>query len=84
MTTSGLCTIHKRSNCSNGACRREMGNRGGSSTASNTSSSDNAGQLGIDNQGDLTVGLGGGLGVDTSDGSLTFGSGGFSIDSDGE
>lgn len=32
--------------------------------------SDNAGDLGVDFDGDLTVGLGNGLGIDTSDGSL--------------
>lgn len=31
---------------------------------------DNAGDLGIDTDGDLTIGIGGGLAIDTSDGSL--------------
>jgi hypothetical protein len=80
------CSMHKREDCPNGFCQRLAARRStetASSTAS-SSSSDNAGQLGIDNQGDLTIGLGGGLGIDTSDGSITFGSGGFSIDSDGQ
>ena len=32
---------------------------------------DNAGQIGIDTSGDLTIGIGGGLGIDTKDGDLT-------------
>lgn len=79
------CTIHGRENCPNGICRQRAEQAAASSTSStSTSPADNAGQVGIDNQGDLTIGIGGGLGIDTSDGSLTYGSGGFSIDTDGE
>lgn len=78
------CSMHKRDNCPNGFCQRLAARRSTETASSASSSDDNAGQLGIDNQGDLTIGLGGGLGIDTSDGSITFGSGGFSIDSDGQ
>lgn len=33
--------------------------------------SDNAGQVSIDTSGDLSVGIGGGLGIDTANGDLT-------------
>lgn len=79
------CAIHRRENCPNGICKQRARQAGSSSSSTSSArSDDNTGQLGIDNQGDLTIGIGGGLGIDTSDGSLTFGSGGFSIDTDGE
>lgn len=74
-TMSNECKRHHRRNCS--ICRPDT-------SSSSSSSDDNAGQVGIDNQGDLTMGIGGGFGIDTSDGSLTIGGGGFSIDTDGE
>lgn len=85
-TMSQKCTIHGRENCVNGICRDRARKASSSSSSSAASSSpdDNTGQVGIDNQGDLTIGIGGGLGIDTSDGSLTFGGGGFSVDTDGE
>lgn len=47
-------------------------------------SKDNAGEVGVDLQGDLTVGLGGGLVVDTTDGSIGMKVGGVTIDFDGQ
>lgn len=41
---------------------------------------DNTGQVGIDYQGDLTMGIGGGNSIDLSDGSLVIGG----IDTDGQ
>lgn len=45
---------------------------------------DNSGRIGIDTQGDLTMGLGGGLAIDLSDGSLGMNVGGVTIDFDGK
>lgn len=41
---------------------------------------DNTGQVGVDSSGNLTIGMGNGLGIDLKTGDLTFGVGGFSID----
>jgi hypothetical protein len=45
---------------------------------------DNAGRIGMDTQGDLTIGLGGGLAMDMSDGSLGMNIGGITFDFDGK
>lgn len=49
------CTAHDRENCQDAICRQR----------------DNLGQVGIDIQGDPTIGLGNGLGMDVTDGSIT-------------
>jgi hypothetical protein len=43
---------------------------------------DNAGDLTLNTDGDLSMGIGGGLSVDLSDGSIGVQVGGFTIDSD--
>ena len=62
------CKRHNRHNCSSSYCRND--------------SSDNLGDIGINTQGDLTMGMGNGLAIDLEDGSLGFDLGGFVIDTD--
>ena len=45
---------------------------------------DNAGEVSIDTQGDVNVGIGSGLTVDATDGSIGIKVGGITIDLDGE
>lgn len=63
----GACKRHGRASCS--ICRDD----------STVNPSDNAGKIGMDLDGDLTMGIGGGMGIDLTDGSLTVGG----IDMDG-
>lgn len=72
------CTRHSKINCNYGSCVAERDRRTGTS-----SSNDNSGQIGMNTDGHLTYGLGSGLTMDMSDGSLGISTGGgFSIDTD--
>lgn len=67
------CKKHGRKYCYYSECKGQ--------SSSSSSSADNSGQIGINTDGNLTVGLGSGLTMDMSDGSLGFQtSPGFSID----
>lgn len=64
------CKKHGRYSCWDYDCKREEDNRFGS--------------VGIDTQGDLSMGIGGGMAIDLSDGSLGMKIGGMTIDFDGK
>jgi hypothetical protein len=65
------CKLHSRYDCWESRCQQAR-------------TQDNAGSIGIDTDGDLTVGIGSGLAIDTSDGSLEIQvAPGIYIDTDG-
>lgn len=64
----GNCRCQVYTSCSHARARR---NHLRADDARSAASSDNAGSVGVDSSGHLTVGLGGGLGIDTVNGDLT-------------
>lgn len=83
------CRTHGRYRCTDRLCvSRARGgsglgvSRSGGYRSSYPDPSDNSGDIGINSEGNMTIGLGGGMVIDTEDGSLGFGGGGFSVDTD--
>lgn len=74
---SGTCKPHGRYNCYDYKCKQEREKKEASSSSSYN---DNSGQIGINSEGNLTIGLGSGITMDTEDGSIGFGVGGYSVD----
>lgn len=68
------CTAHGRSYCWQPACKAEE------IRTDSTRVKDNAGSLSVTSEGTLAIGLGGGLALDPSDGSIGFQVGGFTVD----
>lgn len=61
------CREHGRTYCTDSTCKLEE-------------RPDNAGSVSINSEGNLSIGLGGGLAIDPTDGSIGFQVGGFTID----
>jgi len=68
------CEKHKRAYCSYSECKID------SPSSSNSSTSDNAGSLSVNTDGGFSIGIGSGLAIDPSDGSIGFQIGGITID----
>lgn len=68
------CTEHKRSYCGQPACKAEE------RRTDSIRVKDNVGTLSVTSEGTVAIGLGGGLAIDPSDGSIGFQVGGFTID----
>lgn len=66
------CKRHNRYNCYDYNCRRAA------EASSGSLFNPGSGRVGLDFDGDVNIGLGGGIGIDASDGSLTIG--GFDTD----
>lgn len=64
------CKAHGRTYCSESVCKREE-------TASGSS---NAGSVSVNTDGGISIGIGSGLAIDPSDGSVGFQVGGVTID----
>lgn len=74
------CSRHGNYRCTDYYCRQDAQR---ASSPYGSSYGDNQGALGINSEGDLTIGLGNGLTVDLDDGSLGIDvGGGFSVDTD--
>lgn len=67
------CKAHQKTYCSDSKCKAEERD-----TTEDTTS--NVGTPSINSDGHLAIGLGSGLAIDTTDGSLGFQVGGFTID----
>lgn len=67
------CREHGRPYCSDYGCKREE----------HGSSDNNSGNVSVNTEGHLAVGLGGGLAMDLTDGSIGMQVGGITIDIDG-
>lgn len=59
------CKRHSRSYCSDLVCKSEE---------------DNTGQMVMNTEGHLATGIGGGMAIDTTDGSISFNMGGINVD----
>lgn len=68
------CTEHTRPYCWRPGCKEEE------RRTDSTRVKDNAGSLSLTTEGTVAIGLGGGLAIDPSDGSIGFQVGGFTID----
>lgn len=71
--TYGKCKRHDRYSCWDYQCK-----------AAEDVTTNNFGRIGVDLQGDLSMGIGGGMAMDLSDGSLGMKIGGITFDFDGK